>query len=150
MSFGRTVASSFALRRGGGTGSLAAAWGPRTLTSFSFRLLFDGLASAGGLPPGVPPPVVVGFFSLVFLSSAIGILSLSSLGAAEGSAFAVALLLFPTLQASRNRLAALHGDSFLGAVIVDLAPRPRRGARLRVEQHHVRRVNERRKIDDPA
>src|SRR5258708_19843223 len=73
MSFGRTVASYFAFRRGGGTGSLAPAWGPRTLTSFSFRLLFDGLASAGGFPPGVPPPVVVDFFSLVFLSSAIGV-----------------------------------------------------------------------------
>src|SRR5262249_2597666 len=49
----------------------------------------------------------------------------------------------------RNRVAALHADALLGSVLVDLAARARRFP-LGVDEHHVRRMDRRRKLHDAA
>src|SRR4051812_13930170 len=147
ISFGRTVFSYFSLSRGAGTGRFAPACGPRTFGS-CFRLLFDCFFSGAGLPPGVPPPTA--FFSLV---SAMGPCSHHEVLFSVSSRARRRILRFAQddrLSTSRNRLTALHGDPLLRSVIVDPPARPRRLTRLRIEQHHIRRVDGRRKIDDPA
>src|SRR2546428_334871 len=56
----------------------------------------------------------------------------------------------PSLSHPRDRLTRLDGHALDGAVLVAAAAHPRGLARFRVEQHHVRRGDRRRELDDPA